>query len=650
MNRASGRVGTWFSTTTWGSALWQRVLAAVIAAVIFWPQPSVDPSVGLDPSWQAGLALARIDHIAWGRELVFTYGPLGFLRTSAYYSFEQSLLATICQVIIIAALFLGIAAALRLRHSPLTSLVGAFVLTGILTVLHLGHGLAFRGSSSLEMMYPELAVLAAFVWASVPLLQREPKRSTVFTTCVALGAVAGFQLLMKFNTGLAIMVVALATSVLLGWKAVGRHCATVAAFAVSTLVSWVLAGQRPGNLPAWLRGSAAIASGYTDGMATAPLPQWALPSVVLSLAWMGWLCVMFLRRGHEIPRRYLALVVLASLIAGKAAFGRFEPWHFAILVGVIVVALAITPWPRARRRTLVVVALAVALVVVVDLGGIPALSDRGVLAMQAPVQAVDRIVTFALPGHVQQKIEQAKARQRALYGIPDRFIKTIGSSTVHVDPHEISAVWAYDLAWRPTLVFQTYQALTPMLDALNGESLTNGPEFVLSRLSPALPAVGIDGRLGVQESPLYSRALLCNYTLSGIENRWALFKHTAPHCGPLTKLSEAPVREDHAVPIPAPSAPDKAVLVGIDLDQTFGDRYFHGKIAPLSTFTLVVDGVTYRLIAKNAAEPFLVNTPASAADTNLQIHAHSIGVGRTVNLNEPSVTARLRFYEMRVGP
>ncbi|BCI88900.1 hypothetical protein NIIDMKKI_41060 [Mycobacterium kansasii] len=92
------------------------------------------------------------------------------------------------------------------------------------------------------------------------------------------------------------------------------------------------------------------------------------------------------------------------------------------------------------------------------------------------------------------------------------------------------------------------------------------------------------------------------------------------------------------------------MLVGIDLDQTFGDRYFHGKIAPLSTFTLVVDGVTYRLIAKNAAEPFLVNTPASAADTNLQIHAHSIGVGRTVNLNEPSVTARLRFYEMRVGP
>ncbi|WP_373121628.1 hypothetical protein [Mycobacterium marinum] len=630
--------------------MWQRILVAVIAAVVFWPQPSVEPTVGLDPSWQAGLALARIEHIAWGRELVFTYGPLGFLRTSAYYAFEQSLFATICQMVIISALFLGLAAALRLRHSPLTSLVGAFVLTGILTVLHLGHGLALRGYSSLEMMYPELAVLAAFVWACVPLLQREPKRSTILTTCLVLGVVAGFQLLVKFNTGLAIVVIAVAMSMLLGWKAVGRHCATVAAFVVSTLIAWMLAGQAPGDLPAWIRGSTAIASGYTDGMATAPLPQWALPSVLLSVAWLVALCVMLVRARHRIPRRYLALVGLASMIAGKAAFGRFEPWHFAILVGVVIVALAITPWPRARRRTVVVATVLVALVFVVDLGGVAALADRGVLAMKAPVQAVDRIATLASPGRVEQRIERAKARQRALYSIPDRFIETIGSSTVHIDPYEISAAWAYDLSWQPTPVFQTYQALTPMLDALNGQSLSTGPQFVLSRLSAASPAIGIDGRLAVQESPLYSRALLCNYTLSGIENRWALFRRTAPHCGPLIELSQIPVRENHAIAIPAPSARDRAVLVGIDLDQTFADRYFHGQVAPLSTFTLVVDGVTYRLIAKNAAEPFLVNSPVSVADTNLQIHAHTIGVGRTVNLNEAMVTGRLRFYEMRVGP
>jgi hypothetical protein len=179
------------------------------------------------------VALARIHDLAWGPEIVLTYGPLGFLQTSAYYSFDESLLATIYQPIIVAALFLGIAAALRQCHAPMPSLIGAFVTTGIVVILHIGHG----GVSGLE--YPELAVLAAFAWAAVPLLQHDPRRSTVFTTCLVLGAAAGLQLLVKFNTGLTIVIIALAVSVLVDWRAVGRHCATVTAFAASTLIWWV---------------------------------------------------------------------------------------------------------------------------------------------------------------------------------------------------------------------------------------------------------------------------------------------------------------------------------------------------------------------------------------------------------------------------
>jgi len=110
--RTLGHVKTWCSTTAWGSARWQRGVATAIAGVIFWPQASADAVVGLDTSWQAGLALAPINHLAWGREIVFTYGPLGFLQNTAYYSFDQSVLATVYQLITVGALFLGIAAAL----------------------------------------------------------------------------------------------------------------------------------------------------------------------------------------------------------------------------------------------------------------------------------------------------------------------------------------------------------------------------------------------------------------------------------------------------------------------------------------------------------------------------------------------------------
>jgi hypothetical protein len=193
-------------------------------------------------------------------------------------------------------------------------------------------------------------------------------------------------------------------------------------------------------------------------------------------------------------------------------------------------------------------------------------------------------------------------------------------------------------------------AWTPALDKLNAESLGDGPKYVLSRISSALPAIGIDGRLGVQESPLYSRALLCDYQVSGIENRWALFTRTHPHCGPLTPLSQASVRGQDVVNIPAPSGPDMAVLVGIDLNQNVKDQLLRATVAVETIFAVELDGVYYRLIARNAEEPFLVIAPASVAGTNLQIHAHSIGVGRSVNLAQPATTARLRFYEMHVNP
>jgi hypothetical protein len=64
----------------------------------------------------------------------------------------------------------------------------------------------------------------------------------------------------------------------------------------------------------------------------------------------------------------------------------------------------------------------------------------------------------------------------------------------------------------------------------------------------------------------------------------------------------------------------------------------------------VLDGVTYRLTIRNAAEPFLVTTRASVEGTNLQINARTISVGRTPSLGQGDVAARLRFYEMRVEP
>ncbi|MCV7098953.1 hypothetical protein H7I01_00700 [Mycobacterium palustre] len=636
---------TWWSASTWGFARWQLAVTAVVVAIFVGFQGHIDAAVGLDPSWQAGLALARIHHLAWGRDIIFTFGPLGFLQNSAFYCYSQSVLATLYQVAIVAALFLGVAVVLRGRHSPTTSLVGAFVTTGLTTAILAGVGFAAGGT--LGVMYPELTVLAALVWASLPFLRCPAKPSMVFATCTMLGVVAGFQMLVKLNTGPAILAIALAMSALVGWKNIWRHCATVTAFAASIPVWWLLAGQHLGDLPTWLRASLALASGYGEAMAV-PVPPYPIPAVVVSFASVGALCFAFIRGVPEIPRRFVVLVGIATMITLKGAFGRFEPWHFSLVLGLIVVVVAITPL-TGNRYCVLAVAAALAIAWVSTSDGIPALLQRAATDLRAPVQGVTRLITLAQPGDVHRRAEQNKAHQRELYAIPERFLRTIGSQSVHIDPNESSAAWAYDLAWHPAPVFATYAAYTPALDGLNGESLANGPQFVLSRLSPASPATDIDGRLATQESPRYSRTLLCNYTVSGIDNRWALFTRNGPHCGALVKRSEVTVHGADMVPVPAPSGPDMAVLVGIDLDRTLTDRLFQGDVYPLFTSTVTLDNVTYRLISGNAAEPFLITTPAWVHGTNLQIRTHSIGLGHTAGIYASGIRARLRFYEMRVG-
>lgn len=583
--------------------------------------------------------MSRIHHLTWGPDIVFTYGPFAFLQNTGYYSVDQALLATIYQVSTLAALFLGVVAALRRRYPPMTSLFGAFVATGSTAIL-------------LGNMYPEVVVLAAFAWASLLLLQDEPKRSTVFTTSVALSAIAGFALLVKFNTGPVIETLTLAMSLLRDWRAIGRHCTTVIAFAASIPIWWMLAGQRLGNLPAWLGFSSQIVSGYIEAQAI-PIPLDAVGAVLLSLVWMVAVCVMFVRGGTRIPRRMVVLVAITTVLITKSVFSRYDSHHFSVLLGLMVVTVAITPLVGIFRRAFEVVVITI---LVAYFAGILVVEQRPVAVAQAPVRAVDRLITFALPGHASRHVEQSKARQRAHYGIPDRFIKTIGSKSVHVDPDEASAAWAYNLAWRPAPVFQTYSAYTLDLDKLNGNTLANQTQFVLSRRSPDLPATGIsdqlsvNNRLHVQESPLYARTLLCDYTVSGDENRWALLTRSGNHCGPLTALSEVSVRNGDAVKIPVPSGLHMAVLVGIDLHPTVLDRLFQGAVIPLTTFTVVLDGVGYRLIAGNAVEPFLVTSPASVDGTNLEIHAHTIGIERTRSLGQDGVVAQLRFYKMRVDP
>ena len=65
-----------------GASVLQRVGWVLVAVVGLLTIPGlvVRPSVGIDPSWELGLHLARDHGFVVGRDIVFNYGPWGFLN------------------------------------------------------------------------------------------------------------------------------------------------------------------------------------------------------------------------------------------------------------------------------------------------------------------------------------------------------------------------------------------------------------------------------------------------------------------------------------------------------------------------------------------------------------------------------------------
>src|SRR5262245_58161147 len=114
-------------------AIWGGLLVAVLT----WQIGFNTPAVGLDPSWNAGLAMAAADGLHWGKELVWTYGPLGFLQTQLVWFRDQTVLSFLYSGLIYTVFCVGLVWALRRRLPLLLACLAAFVAVALLPLLEL---------------------------------------------------------------------------------------------------------------------------------------------------------------------------------------------------------------------------------------------------------------------------------------------------------------------------------------------------------------------------------------------------------------------------------------------------------------------------------------------------------------------------------
>lgn len=551
------------------------------------------PAWGIDSSFRVGLTEAVRERMQFGVEIVWPYGPLGFLGGPTYLSRALLALAVLFQLAVLTVLFASLVVHLdRLGVRRLWS--GAALL-----VCSLAIGIT-------DNIVPELAAITVVV----VLVTRSHIRFAApspsdWWVIGSTGLVAGALVLVKVGPGVlaagTVVVFAMSTD-----RRLRLGPLAVAAIAAGFLVSWLATGQSASSLSPYLSTSRELSSGYQDAQAVGPdgarvaiIGAIAVASVVVgAIGAQRWL------RRHR--HAWWAAVPLAAAVWFELKQGlvRWDLWHTAGAFVLIALLIASIDWER--RVTLVplgIVVVAACAAIGIEPGRLRSTwSDR-----------VDVALVLTSSGRQQRELDEARAEVQASYDVPAPVIDALAAGSVHAEEWDINAVWAYGLAWQPLPVLQSYSTYTAELDRLNAEhyASTDGPDGVL--LHPAT----VDGRFGPWESPQARVTLTCNFEVAASGGDWTALRRVADACGPARELLTASVAPNEVLEVPAPSSPDSLVVARFDLPADRVGGILTALARPVRYAYVNLDDTRYRLVLGTAENAHLVSSPGRAGDRQL---------------------------------
>lgn len=524
---------------------------SLVAAVLTWPTWAYVPRPGIDPSWQTALSWAAALGLRWGRDVVFTYGPLGYTLSPMMMPAEQVLIAGLVHVAGAAVTLVSFHALLSERRDLSSPLV--LVLSLLVTVVVLVVGVGITGGVPGGRM--SVAVVAGVPLALCVLLLRSRWPIVVGAVLVA---TVGHQKLSE-----AVLVAGLIAICALG-RATRRDATLFAALSASGWVAlWILAGQDPADLPAYVEGQVALVSGYVSAMAIEKAGfQWTyVPAIAL--------VALLLIQAHEATRgrptrqRLVALAAVAWYlwVCFRQGFVRHDVHDVFFFTATAVMAIALMTLGR-RVMVMGLGAAACALpVIVLTAYGV---SFPGLLDRRDSVVAAGRAWTTITDAEARTALWRAARRElQDEYEVSAPLIGAMGSRPAIVDPWDLSALAATDAVLDPLPTLQTYAAYTPGLDELNARSLEERPRHVLR----ARRWEGSDGRFPYWESPRYQAVLYCRYDPAMETSRWLLLRPAArDRCG--EPHDPKVVSALPGVPVEVPSRPGSITLASISYERS----------------------------------------------------------------------------------
>jgi hypothetical protein len=592
----------------------QKYLVIFLLAISFCRVPATTVHLSPPQSWEAVLAYAASCHLQWGKEIIFTYGPLGFLNSDYYwgYLFWPSILWAFGFAMIAVAVFFRLSKRIPLGFRIVLLLVLPFAAAPL--NFHLGF----------DPVY--FLAIAALSISAFP--EERPSLRWLLLVGMTLGILCQIKFTFFIYSALSIFFVSLAQLQQRKWR---EFAFLFGSIFFTFLGTWLAMGQNISHLVEYFHMSFKVAGGYTSALSLSTEPLvftfgLATGFLLLLTIFFYWLAstkslTRFLR---------ICIVGMGAFLAWKEGFVRSDQhiyvfFVYAFLLFTLMPAFALTSTEKLPRYA--------------SLFSIAGLLISGTFFLSPQSQYIsaagqslfpkfsDSFSAFFSPLWYRSALERQLEQFRRNASIPT-IRATVGGSSVGVLNYDQDVAILNQLNYMPHPVFQSYSAYTPELQYLNLQffSTDKAPEYILWKYGT------IDHRFPTLDEGKLILEITRSYDLVLREGSFLLWKRN-PTVEKAINLQNAQVlngRLDQKINIP-----DGPSWLKVEIKQTLLGLMRSFAFKPPTVFIDVQlkDGETlrHRLIPGTAASGFLVN-PLVQTDTDLVEYANH-------QLSNKSVTA-----------
>jgi hypothetical protein len=442
--------------------------AAFVATILIFVQI---PRFPADLDWQDAPSEAIVQHKIFGKDIVFSYGPLASVVTGWYHPATDAFMLSFT-ILFAAAFFAG---CLALSRNSYLMLALPLVLSQVFSRTDCCH------PRILDTFFICLPFLFLLLVAQRTTEEAKPGALSS-ALIIFIGATVALLPLAKVSFSVPVVVCGGLALILVGRRSIAAAAVLAISGFIAIAIAWRLMAQPVGGLFQYFVAQQPIISGYSAAMSS----QGRITEVIAYLAgalviWSTFVVDGYRRFGKPTTAVALGLLIVLFM-AFKEGFVRQDLDHAPIAGStLLVLAFILLLTFRSRLFAVVMIAALCAWATV----------NSGYMRVD-PVDTVSQFastlsgswnalrIRVSDPTYFPKRYQDARAEIRRVVPLPPTH------GTVDLYPYDLAAIFAAGQKWSPRPVIQSYSAYTSSLAALNRDHLKSpaAPDRIYFSVAP----------------------------------------------------------------------------------------------------------------------------------------------------------------------